>query len=107
GRRNLRDRQPARRADPAHSGPAMRTVAVPGRWVWGLSGLVTAAVLVVPGVRLATAPGTPWHRQPPPDTVTRSLTVDQNVTSMDVQSNGGSVQVSTGPVRHVRVTEAL
>ncbi len=85
----------------------MRAVAVPGRWVWGLSGLVTAAVLVVPGVRLVTAPGNPWHRQPPPDTVTRSLTVDQNVTSMDVQSNGGSVQVRTGPVRHVQVTEAL
>ena len=85
----------------------MRAVTVPGRRVWGLSGLVTAAVLVVPGVRLVTAPSAPWHRQPTPDTVTRSLTVSQTVTSMDVQSNGGSVQVSTGPVRHIRVTEAL
>ena len=85
----------------------MRAVAVPGRWVWGLSGLVTAAVLVVPGVRLLTAAGATWHGQPPPDTMVRALTVDQTVTSLDVQSNGGSVRVATGPVRHVQVTEAL
>jgi len=30
----------------------MRAVARPGRWVWGLSGLVTAAALAVPGARL-------------------------------------------------------
>ena len=30
----------------------MRAVAGPGRWVWVLSGLVTAAVLAVPGARL-------------------------------------------------------
>ena len=35
----------------------MRAVGVPGRWVWGLSGLATAAVLVVPGVRLLTTAG--------------------------------------------------
>ena len=59
GRRNPGDRQPARRADPAHRGPAMRAVAGQGRWscrwVWGLSGLVTAAVLAVPGARLITS----------------------------------------------------
>ena len=86
----------------------MRAVAVPGRWVWGLSGLVTAAVLVVPGVRLLTAAGSAsWRGQPPPDTMVRALTVNQTVTSLDVQSNGGSVRVATGPVRHVQVTEAL
>ena len=85
----------------------MRAVGVPGRWVWGLSGLATAAVLVVPGVRLLTTADSSWHRQQAPDTITRALTVDQTVTSLNVQSNGGSVQVRTGPVRHVRVTEAL
>ena len=29
----------------------MRAVAGPGRWIWVLSGLVTAAVLVIPGAR--------------------------------------------------------
>jgi hypothetical protein len=85
----------------------MRAVAVPGRWVWGLSGLATAAVLVIPGARLFTTANGPWHRQPAPDTITRTLTVNQTVTSLDVQSNGGSVQVTTGAVRHVQVTEAL
>jgi hypothetical protein len=30
----------------------MRAVTGPGRWVWGLSGLVTAAALAVPGIRI-------------------------------------------------------
>ena len=85
----------------------MRAVTVPGRWVWGLSGLVTAAVLVIPGTRFLTTSDGLWHRQPAPDTITRALTVDQSVTSLDVQSNGGSVQVTTGAVRHVQVTQAL
>ena len=32
----------------------MRAVAGPGRWIWVLSGLVTTAVLVLPGARLIT-----------------------------------------------------
>ncbi len=85
----------------------MRAVGGPGRWVWGLSGLATAAVLLVPGVRLLTASGGPWHRQPAPDTAVRSLTVPEHVTSLDVQSYGGLVKVTAGRVSRVEVTETI
>jgi hypothetical protein len=50
----------------------MRAVAVPGRWVWGLSGLVTAAALGVAGTSLITMAGVPSDaRAPMADTVTR------------------------------------
>ena len=42
----------------------MRAVAGPGRWVWGLSGLITAAAIAVPGARLIASPGIP--RTPTP-----------------------------------------
>jgi hypothetical protein len=85
----------------------MRAVGGPGRWVWGLSGLATAAVLLVPSVRLLTAAGGPWHRQPAPDTVVRSLTMPEHVTSLDVQSYGGLVKVAAGPVSRVEVIETI
>jgi hypothetical protein len=85
----------------------MRAVGGPGRWVWGLSGLATAAVLLVPGVRLLTAAGGPWHRQPAPDTVVRSLTVPGHVTSLDVQGYGGLVKVAAGPVSRAEVIETI
>ena len=85
----------------------MRAVGGPGRWVWGLSGLATAAVLLVPSVRLLTAAGAPWHRQPAPNTVVRSLTVPEHVTSLDVQSYGGLVKVAAGPVSRAEVIETI
>jgi hypothetical protein len=85
----------------------MRAVGGPGRWVWGLSGLATAAVLIVPGVRLLTAAGAPWHRPPASDTVVRSLTVPEHVTSLDVQSYGGLVKVAAGPVSRAEVIETI
>ena len=85
----------------------MRAVGGPGRWVWGLSGLATAAVLLVPGVRLLTAAGAPWHRQPAPNTVVRSLTVPEHVTSLDVQSYGGLVKVAAGPVSRAEIIETI
>ena len=85
----------------------MRAVGGPGRWVWGLSGLATAAVLLVPSVRLLTAAGGPWHRQPTPDTVVRSLTVPEHVSSLDVQSYGGLVKVVAGPVSRAEVIETI
>jgi len=84
----------------------MRAVAGRGRWVWGVSGVVTAAVLAIPGARLITSAGDTRHVQPQ-GTVTRTLTVTQPVTSLTVQSYGGPVQVTTGSSRRVRVTETL
>jgi len=84
----------------------MRAVAAPGRWVWGLSGLVTAVALVIPGARLIATAGVPGSG-PPQDTVTRTVTVPQLVTRLDVQTYGTPVQVTAGPVSRVQVTETI
>jgi len=80
--------------------------AAPGRWVWALSGLVTALALAVPGTRVIVAA---WNTgQPPPqETVTRTLTVPQPVTSVLVQSFGGPVQLTGGSATRVLVTETI
>ena len=86
----------------------MRAVAGPGgpgRWVWGLSGLVTVLVLTVSVLAIAAAGS---HRQPPPqETLTRTVTLVQPVTSLTVQSYGGPVQVTSGPAGRVRITETV
>ena len=84
----------------------MRTVTTRGRWIWGLSGLVTTAALVVTGSLLITTAGQAEHVQPQ-GTVTRTVTVPQPVTSLAVQSYGDPVQVTAGPVRRVQVTETI
>ena len=83
----------------------MRAVAEPGRWVWGLTGLVTVLALTVSVVVLASAGSTP--HQPPPVTLTRTVTLVQPVTGLTVQSYGGMVQVTAGSVRRVEVTETI
>lgn len=86
----------------------MRAVAGPGRWVWGLSGLVTAAALAIPGARLITSPGNEDNTSAvPQQVVTRTETVPQPVTSLVVQSYGGQVQVTSAQVARVQVTETI
>ena len=84
----------------------MPAVAARGRWIWGLSGLVTIAVLAVPGIRHVTSAGQAESAQPQ-STATQTVTVSQPVTSLTVQSYGGPVQVTAGPVRHVEITETI
>ena len=95
----------------------MRPVARAGRWAWGLCGLVTAAALAVPGTRLIVLAGVP----PAPAefgslpqgqsqlTQTRTLTVPQPVTRLNVQSYspGALIQVTAAPVSHVQVIEMI
>jgi hypothetical protein len=91
----------------------MRAVARPGRWgsgrwVWGLSGLVTAAVLGVPLAHLITGVVEPQNAYARPQhVVTRTETVPQPVTSLVVRSYGGPVQVASGPISGVQVTETI
>ena len=86
----------------------MRAVAGPGRWVWVLSGLVTAAVLVLPGARLITLHYGPVNASAEPQAVTiRAAIVPQPVTSLTVQSDGGQVQVTAGQVSRVQLTETI
>lgn len=86
----------------------MRSVAVAGRWVWGVSGLVTVALLAIPAFNFIAATG-PSQSGPQPQSggVTRTVTVTQPVTSVNVQSYGASVQVTGGPVSHVEVAETI
>jgi len=86
----------------------MRQVTASGRWIWGLSGLVTAVALAILGARLITMTGGPSNVQVEPQAIMiRTLTVPQPVTSLTVQSYGGQVQVTAGPVSRVRVTETI
>jgi hypothetical protein len=90
----------------ARPGPGSRRGS--GRWVWGLSGLVTAAVLGVPLAHLITGVGDPQNADAQPQhVVTRTETVAQPVTSLVVDSYGGQVQVASGPVSRVQVTETI
>jgi len=84
----------------------MRAVVRSGRWIWGLSGLVTMTALVLLGTRLITSAGQAENAQPQ-STAIQTVTVLQPVTSLTVQSYGGSVQVTAGPVRHVQITETI
>ncbi len=85
----------------------MRAVGVPGRWIWGVSGLVTAAAIAIPGTGLITRIGTPWHHVQPQSVATRTVTVSQPVTSVTVESNGAPVGIAAGAVRHVQVAEVI
>jgi hypothetical protein len=87
----------------------MRTVAAPGRWVWGVSGVATAAVLAVPLALLIGGAGTPANANGafPRNVVSRRVTIPQVITGMTVDSYGAPVQVRSGDVSRVHVTEWL
>jgi hypothetical protein len=93
----------------------MRTITEPtprpqarGRWIWGLSGLATMAVLAIAGSNLIFDAGVPGAVPQQESAVpTRSFTVTAPVTSLDVESYGAPIVVTAGPVRHVQVAEAI
>jgi hypothetical protein len=95
----------------------MRPVTRAGRWAWGLCGLATAAALAVPGTRLIVSAGihppagTRSLRQVPRQAMariqTRTVTVPQLVTSLNVRGYAGPIQVTAAPVTHVQVTETI
>jgi hypothetical protein len=94
----------------------MRPVARFGRWAWGLCGLITAVAVVIPGTLLIVSAGEPppTRAAPPPATramlaqiLTRTLTVPQLITSLNVQDYGGLIQVTAAAVTHVEVTEMI
>ena len=95
----------------------MRPVTRAGRWAWGLCGLATAAALAVPGTRLIVSAGihspagTRSIRGAPRQVTariqTRTVTVVQPVTSLNVQAYAGQIQVTAAPVTHVQITEMI
>jgi hypothetical protein len=106
-------------AAPGPEGPANSAPADPGRQIWAASGLVVAAALIVgTALLLAPASGGPANGSaqpqsfqgvsaPGPVTATTTVTVPQLVTSLTVLSYGGPVQVVSGPLARVQVTEAI
>lgn len=85
----------------------MHAVTVQGRWAWGVSGLLAAAALAVPGTRLIVSEKSPWNTASPTAVTVRTVAVTQPVTSLLVQSYGGRVRVAAGQVSHVQVTERI
>lgn len=83
-----------------------RPVTGPGRWIWGVSGVVTAVALMVPGVvflrhaRIATGAY-------PLRTERATQVISQPVTSLTVDTDGSSVQVHAAEVSKVSITESI
>lgn len=89
----------------------MRAVSgVRGGWLWGVSGVLTAAVLGVPAVVSIGRAGMPhdggFGVYPRAET-TRTFTVSRRVDAVTVDSYGGPVRISAGPVSRVEVTETI
>ena len=88
----------------------MRAVTAQGRLAWGVSGLVAAAALAIPGTYLITmagAPGSGDLLSQPQNVYIRTLSVSQPVTSVAVDDFGGQVRVTAGPVSRVQITERI
>ena len=78
-----------------------------GRWIWTVMGLVTVAALGLPVALLITRGANNGNGQAVAATPSRTVTVAGAVTSLSVASYGSPIQVTTGPARHVTVTESI
>lgn len=85
----------------------MHPVSGRGRWIWAVSGLATAAALAVPGARVLTLPGRDNQHAVPFAAISRVFPVSDAITSVDVQSQNGSVTVQSGTGHGVQVTEQI
>ncbi len=86
----------------------MHAVAGPGRRAWTLSGLVVVAALAIPLARLITMAGVPSAQAVYPEhVVLRTVTIQAPVTQLSVQSYGAPVQIISGSITRVRVSEAV
>jgi hypothetical protein len=85
--------------------PAVDRPTARGRWIWTVSGLVTVAALCVPVAFIITRGPNNGNGQTLSSIPSRTVTVAATVTSLSVASYGSPIQVTTGPVRHVTVTE--
>jgi hypothetical protein len=78
-----------------------------GRWIWGVSGLVTVVALAVPIGGLILRAGTPDPSGNVSAIPTRTINITQPVTSLNVQSYGAPIQITTGSGPDVTVAEAI
>ena len=94
----------AQERPPATNRPSRR-----GRWIWTVSGLATVALLAWPVLTLISRAGDGGGEDfvNASPVMTTTVTVTQPVTSLNVESYGGPIQVTAGPVHHITVTEAI
>jgi hypothetical protein len=85
----------------------MRQVTRPGRLFWGISGVITVVALGVPGAHLILNAGTPTVMDNMSAVPTRTVTITEPVTSLNVQSYGAPIQIVTGSGTDVTVAEAV
>src|SRR5271155_290504 len=87
--------------------PAVDRPTARGRWIWTVSGLVTVAALSVPVALIITRGADNGNGQLVTAVPSRTVTVAATVTSLSVASYGSPILVTTGPVRHVTVSESI
>ena len=81
---------------------------VRGRWIWAVSGVVTIVALGIPGVRLIAGSGSAGDGSVPTAAVpSKTVTVQQPVTSVNVESYGAQISVVAGSGRYTRVSESI
>lgn len=85
----------------------MRQVTRPGRLFWGISGVITVVVLGTGGAHLILNAGQPNNAFTMSAVPTRTVTITQPVTSVNVQSYGAPIQITTGTGPDVTVAEAV
>ena len=85
----------------------MRQVTVPGRLFWGISGVITVVVLGTGGAHLILNAGQPSNQFSLSAVPTRTVTITQPVTSVNVQSYGAPIEVTTGTGPDVTIAEAV
>jgi DUF4097 and DUF4098 domain-containing protein YvlB len=80
-----------------------------GRWIWTVSGLATVGLLAWPIAVLISNAGNGGHGdfETVTPVMTRTVTITQPITSLNVESYGAPIQVTAGPVHAVTVTEAI
>jgi hypothetical protein len=89
-------------------GPGGSGRRVRGGWVWGVSGVATAALIAAPAAVFTARADTHWsgagqHAK----TTTRTFTMPQRVNAVTVDSYGGPVQIAARAVSRVKVTETI
>lgn len=85
--------------------PGAVSGAARGRWIWTVSGVLTAAALTALAARLAVSAGSP--AAPVVPAAVRTYAVAQPVTSVDITSAGDPVRVTAADVNRVEVTIAF
>jgi hypothetical protein len=76
------------------SEPGGRTASGPGRWVWAVVGLITAAALVIPGTRLIDVAWLRWRVEPPGNSASAHPTPASAPSQLETANGGVSAHAT-------------